>query len=78
MSNKKGIVYKILNKNNRKIYIGATTRTIEERKKDHQQKSNPGIGGYFQEAIGTYGPDAFEWAQIDTANDVNELAEKEK
>ena len=45
---------------------------------DHIQKSNKGLGGYFQEAIGTYGPEAFTWEQIDTANDVNEMAAKEK
>ncbi len=75
---KKGIVYKVQNKENGKVYIGATTKTVEERKQDHIQKSEIGTGSYFQEAIGTYGPGAFSWEQIDTANDINELATKEK
>ena len=58
-------------------YIGATTKSIDERKADHLRKSNNGVGTYFQEAIGTYGSDAFTWEQIDTAITINELAEKE-
>lgn len=75
---KKGVIYKAQNKKNGKVYIGATTKTVEERKTDHIQKSEIGTGSYFQKAIGTLGPEAFTWEQIDTANDVNELAEKEK
>jgi hypothetical protein len=72
------LVYKVTNQETGETYIGATTKSIEERKADHLQKASKGIGSYFQEAIGTYGPNAFIWEQIDTANSVNELAEKEK
>jgi hypothetical protein len=72
------LVYKVTNLETGEAYIGATTRSIEDRKSDHIQKANKGVGGYFQEAIGTYGPDSFSWEQIDTANNSNELAEKEK
>jgi hypothetical protein len=72
------LVYKVTNLETGEAYIGATTRSIEDRKADHIQKANKGVGGYFQEAIGTYGPDSFSWDQIDTANNSNELAEKEK
>ncbi|MDB4271072.1 GIY-YIG nuclease family protein [bacterium] len=75
---KKGIIYKAQNKENGQVYIGATTKTVEERKADHIQKSEVGTGSYFQEAISTFGAEAFSWEQIDTANDVNELAAKEK
>ncbi len=77
MKNKR-IIYKVTNLHTGHMYIGTTTKDIPKRKSDHEQKANNGKGSYFQEAIGTYGPDAFEWEQIDTANDVNELAEKEK
>lgn len=73
-----GIVYKVTNQISNEVYIGVTTKSIEERQKDHIQKSKKGVGGYFQEAIGTYSPDAFIWEQIDTANSLDELAEKEK
>lgn len=71
------LVYKVVNNETKEVYIGATTKSIEERKADHQQKSKTGLGSYFQEAIGTYGFEAFNWEQIDTASNINELAEKE-
>jgi hypothetical protein len=71
------IIYKAQNTFTGESYIGATTKTIQERKADHLSKAERGIGSYFQEAIGTYGSDAFTWEQIDTATNVNELAVKE-
>lgn len=72
------IIYKATNKLNGKIYIGATTKSLEERKKDHIQKALCSKGSAFQEAIAHYTIDNFIWETIDTANNVNELAEKEK
>lgn len=56
---------------NNKVYIGATTKSVGAHKADHIQKTNKGDGGYFREAIATYGHKAFFWEQLDTANDVN-------
>ena len=53
---KKGIIYLAQNKENDEVYIGTTTKTVEERKADHIQKSNNGSGGYFQEASGPMVP----------------------
>jgi predicted GIY-YIG superfamily endonuclease len=55
----KGLVYKATNTVDSKIYIGITTKTIEERKKDHLKKSKKGKSYPFQIAIATYGIDAF-------------------
>lgn len=74
---KTNIIYKVVNTITEEVYIGATTRSLEERKADHYQKANKKVGSYFQEAIGTYGAEAFSWEQIDTAENSNELAEKE-
>lgn len=71
------IIYKAVNTITNEVYIGATTKSIEERKQDHLQKAKKKVGSYFQEAIGTYGPDAFTWEQIDTASNNDELAQKE-
>jgi GIY-YIG catalytic domain/NUMOD1 domain len=71
------IIYKATNTITQEVYIGATTKSLEERKADHLQKANKKVGSYFQEAIGTYGPDAFSWEQIDTASSNDELASKE-
>ena len=59
-------------------YIGATKDDIGTRKRDHIQKANKETGHQFQEAIGTYGPEAFSWIQVDTVNSTDELARKEK
>ena len=71
------IIYKAQNTFTGESYIGATTKSLKERKIDHLQKANKKVGSYFQEAIGTYGPDAFTWEQIDTASSNDELASKE-
>jgi len=80
MKNKEsvGIIYKVENIITREIYIGSTTDSVEIRIKDHFSKAKRGDGHKFQEAIATYGPEAFTWEQVDTANSINELAEKEK
>ena len=75
MQNK--IIYKVVNIQTNEVYIGATVRSLEERKADHLQKADKKVGSYFQEAIGTYGPDAFIWEQIDIASSNDELASKE-
>jgi len=72
------IIYKVENSINENIYIGATTKSIEERKVDHIQRAFRGEKGEFQEAISTFGVDAFIWEQVDTASGINELAHKEK
>ena len=76
--NKSYVIYNAKNKVTGEYYVGATTNDVESRKKDHLQKANKKVGGLFQEAISTYGAEAFEWTQVDTAHSVNELAEKEK
>lgn len=71
------IIYKAQNTFTGEVYIGATTKSIEERKSDHIHKANNEIGSYFQEAIATYGTNAFQWEQIDSASNNDELANKE-
>lgn len=78
MKKNKGIVYKVTHKESGKIYVGITTKSIEERKKDHSQKAKRGTGHFFQEAIATYGPCEFIWEQVDTASSIEELARKER
>ncbi len=73
-----GIIYKAENTLNGEIYIGATTYDLDKRKADHIQRASRGDTNTFQEAISTYGAEAFNWEQIDTATNSNELAEKEK
>ncbi|RTY96041.1 NUMOD1 domain-containing DNA-binding protein [Flavobacterium sp. GT3R68] len=72
------IIYKAINTITQEVYIGATAKTLEDRIEDHIQKANKSNGSYFQEAIATYGADAFVWEAIDTAETANDLAEKER
>jgi group I intron endonuclease len=74
----KKVVYKVTNKESSKVYVGITTKSLEDRKKDHLKKSKNGKSYAFQNAIATYGEDAFKWEQIDTAVTIDELAKKEK
>lgn len=75
--NNSGIIYKVINTETNQVYIGTTTKSIDERKNDHLQKSNKGTGYKFHNAISTYGADSFRWIQIDTASNIDELAYKE-
>ena len=77
MENKNYIIYKAQNTITGECYIGATTKSIEERKQDHLQKAGTGSSLKFHNAISTTGADNFKWEQIDTASNPNELAERE-
>lgn len=77
MENKNFIIYKAQNEVTGECYIGATTKSIEERKQDHLQKANSGHGQKFHDAISSTGASNFTWVQLDTASNPNELAEKE-
>ncbi|RKS01456.1 NUMOD1 domain-containing DNA-binding protein [Flavobacterium sp. 102] len=73
----RGIIYIAKNVETNQIYVGSTTREIKERIEDHLIKAKNQTGSKFQEAIYTYGTDAFIWEQIDTASSTDELAQKE-
>ena len=77
MKNKR-IIYKVTHKESGKTYVGITRDSLHQRKLDHQERASRGEQGQFQEAIGTYGPEAFSWTQVDTASTTDELAQKEK
>jgi len=77
MMKKNYIIYKVENLETGSAYIGATTRSLEERKQDHLKKVSVNSEKPLHQAISTYGADAFTWESIDTAVTNNELAEKE-
>lgn len=77
MKNEKAIIYKVINDQTNEVYIGATTKSIEDRRQDHYQKSTTGSEVKFHNAINTHGIDSFQWEQIDTASSKDELAQKE-
>jgi len=72
-----GIIYKVTNTINGQVYIGATTQNLQERIRDHINKSNKDYNHKFQKAILEYGKDNFIWEEIDSASCLNDLALKE-
>lgn len=75
------IIYQVKNLVNGKIYVGQTIKTLEIRKKEHLNTSKnikKIKNRYFYYALNKYGFDLFEWSIIDTAENQDELNNKEK
>lgn len=70
-------IYKITNINNNKIYIGLTIQKINDRFSHHIYEAKRGSASYFHRAIMKHSPKSFIVEQIDTANTIDELREKE-
>lgn len=75
-------VYKVTCCTNGKVYIGITSRGIEQRWSEHVadafNANNPDYGTIFKKAIRKYGADAFSVEKIDEASSFDELKEKEQ
>ncbi len=71
-----GIIYKITNNVNKKIYIGQTIQSLAKRKAVHKNKSKNG-NYYIQRAIRKYGWDNFSWETIHEGSNKKELNTKE-
>ena len=72
-------IYKITNIQNNKIYIGQTIRPIKDRFNRHMTDAlNNVIDTHFARAIRKYGRDSFVYEEIDTAQNQNELNQKEQ
>ncbi|WP_010518963.1 NUMOD1 domain-containing DNA-binding protein [Croceivirga radicis] len=72
-----GLIYTAKNMNNKMVYVGATTKSLFERKQDHIQKAKKGSELPLHKAIRKFGEHSFNWTVVDIANNVNELANKE-
>lgn len=70
-------MYKITCLINKKVYIGQTTETIEYRFKRHMGYQKDSFDTKFYRAIRKYGTENFVIEQIDSANNQEELNEKE-
>lgn len=70
------IVYKYTNKNNGKVYIGITTKSIKERHRQHLNSLNDGT--YFHNAIKKHGIKAFDLEVIDETEFKEDLGYLEK
>lgn len=74
-----GIIYKVTNKENGKIYVGQTVRSLKDRIQRHYKdgKSNSKTTTYFDRAMAKYGIEAFEIEVVEECPQ-SELDEKEK
>lgn len=83
MNNKKlkeniGIIYKVTNDINNKVYIGQTTYTLEQRWANHVNASLKNVDKFhFHSAIRKYGPKHFKIEEIERCPE-SELNNKEK
>ena len=74
-----GIIYKIINKLNNKVYIGQTASSLGTRFKAHLKDAKNGSELYFHKAIRKYGQNNFEASIVYKAEskpDLNEKLEK--
>jgi group I intron endonuclease len=73
-----GIIYKITNTINGKIYIGQTIQTLKQRKKDHRNCMERLKHLALYRAFRKHGFEKFDWTIIYYAKDKNDLDETEK
>jgi len=74
-----GVIYKVTNKINGKIYIGLTIRSLDVRMNQHLYDSKSLTSdNYFYRAIKKYGSDNFVWETIDKSECIEELSNKEE
>lgn len=75
-----GVVYKVTNSINNKVYIGQTIRNFNRRKTEHmnQAKNKHRSCAYFHSALLKYGFEAFTWEVIFESECQIELDSKEK
>ena len=74
-----GIIYKVTNQENGKIYIGQTIQTLNERKNKHYYKARQKeYTTHFINALRKYPEEVFIWEIIDEAETQEVLDEKEK
>ena len=56
-----GIIYKAINKENGKCYIGQTAYSLDKRISGHLSSANHGVETAFHKAIRKYGINSFRW-----------------
>lgn len=71
------IVYKITNSVNLKIYVGQTTKSLEDRWEQHKKNCLRGVDYVLYRAMRKYGVENFKIEQIDTAKDKRQLNKQE-
>ena len=71
------IIYKVTNKVSGKVYIGQTSKELDERKKAHYKSSRLGSKTNFHRALSKYGVSHFIWEEVAGCNSKEELNDLE-
>jgi group I intron endonuclease len=78
MDNNFGIIYKVINKINGKIYIGQTIRKLRRRKNNHYADARrQAYNSVFHNSLMKYDEDTFKWEIIENCDSKEELDEME-
>jgi len=72
-----GVVYRAVCTVNKRVYVGYTTRTLPERRKQHVFDATHRPKSPFHRAIAQYGTTKFRWKVLYTADDTVTLRLKE-
>lgn len=72
-----GYIYKIYNDINNKVYIGQTSKTVEDRFKEHIKQAKNGTPYHLYNAMRKYGIEHFFVEEIEQC-DRNSLNKKEQ
>lgn len=71
------IIYKVINRINGKIYIGLTKNSLEQRRIQHFSECLSSSKTKFHNALRKYGKEGFIWEEVDFAETIDELRNKE-
>lgn len=73
------LIYKVTNLINNKIYIGQTTTSLEQRKKEHEYRALANKRNtYFYSAIKSYGIENFKWEILENNLSFDQLNSREE
>jgi group I intron endonuclease len=72
-----GIIYKVTNEVNGKIYIGQTIQKLSGRRSHHLSAARNGVKTAFCNALRKYGSSVFKWSIIERCYSADELNEME-
>lgn len=72
------LIYKVINKVNNKVYVGQTTRSLEERKIQHLSNADRGCNFIFHRAIRKHGEDNFDWVVLEKCSNIDKLNKREE
>ena len=70
-----GIIYRVINESNGKVYIGQTVRGLHERRRKHNYSKEH---SHFHRAIRKYGKNNFKWKMLEECDSQEQLNNRER